>query len=654
MVGVREAGELRRIGSALGVLLIATAAVAGATPGASTAPAAVKAFIVPKQRTTVPQGEAFRFSVAVRNTGSQTVKTDLVLSIAGPGGEPVAFFRDAMIVPGKGRVISDVSVTPSQWFRRVGKYRIVPTQPGGKPLPITVTKATVPVPVFENVTSSAGLSTSVPPALCAMFSNGAAWGDIDGDRDLDLFLTRMGLRAQLFVSNGRGRFVEQAGAREADVADALGASFADYDNDGDADLYVARKGSDALLRNDGNGRFRDVSQTAGISDAYRGMSVSWGDYDNDGWLDIYVANYANCIGDREGTETYPARLEYHPDKLYRSNGDGTFSDVTALLEKDPATTADGATTGAGFVAAWFDYDGDGDLDIYLANDFIGARPDHNRLWRNDGPAAGGKWTFTDVSKQSGTAYQMNTMGIGLGDFDRDLKLDVALSNIEANRLLLNKGGSFTDVAGAMGVGRPVQRATYKSVTWGVSFHDFNLDGWEDVYFAAGNIIRQLEQVVGVQRNELFVNNGNGRPFLDLSAPSRADDGGDSKGVAFADYDRDGDMDLFVVNQGGAPHLYRNVTPRGNRHWLEVSLVGTVSNRDACGARVIATVGSARLLRQVFCGSTSVNSGSQKAVHFGLGEATGVDKLAILWPSGKRQELTAVKVDRLLTVTEAGG
>ena len=644
---------MRKVGSALGVLLIASAVVAGATPGASTAPAAVRAFIVPKEQTAVPQGGAFRFSVALRNTSSRTVKTDLVLSIAGPGGDSVAFFRKALIVPGKGRANSEVSVTPSQWFRRLGKYRIVPTQPGGKPLTFTVTKATVPVPVFENVTSNAGLSTSVPPSQCGMFANGAAWGDIDQDRDLDLFLTRMGERAQLFVSNGRGGFVEQAGARGADVADAFGAAFADYDNDGDADLYVARDRTDALLRNEGNGRFRDVSKAAGISDTYLGMSVSWGDYDNDGWLDIYVANYAHCIGEQAGTSNVPSRLNYHPDSLYRSNHDGTFSDVTALLEKDPTTTADGATTGAGFVAAWFDYNGDGRLDIYLANDFIGRGPDHNRLWRNDGPAADGKWTFTDVSKQSGTAYLMNTMGIGVGDFDRDLKLDVALSNIEANRLLHNKGASFSDVAGALGVARPAQRATYKSVTWGVSFHDLNLDGWEDLYFAAGNIITELGQVVGIQRNEVFVNTGNGKPFLDLSAPSRADDGRDSKGVAFADYDRDGDMDMFVVNQGGAPRLYRNVTPIENRHWLEVELTGTASNRDGCGAKLIATVGSARLLRQVFCGSTSVGSGSQKAVHFGLGEATRVDRLAILWPSGKRQELTAVEVDRQLAVTEPG-
>jgi hypothetical protein len=500
------------------------------------------------------------------------------------------------------------------------------------------------------VTVAAGLETSVPAADCGQFANGAAWSDVDGDGNLDLFVTRLGEPAQLFLSDGDGAFVESPAFADLAITGANGGAFADYDNDGDADLFVARDGSDMLLQNDGSGRFRDVSGEAGIGDPdYRGVTAAWGDYDNDGNLDVYVANYMRCLGEWTSVRDIITEVEYHPDILYRNNGDGTFSDVTPLVENDPDDYYDGYTLGAGFAAAWIDYNDDNRLDLYLANDFVGPVPDHNRLWRNDGPDEDG-WRFTDVSLDSGTAFFMNTMGIGVGDFDRDLDLDMALSNVGANKLLRNDSGeAFVEVVTAMN--RPIAQVGFESVTWGVAFHDLNLDGWEDLYLAAGNFLEGVSERVVEQPNEVFVNDGTGTRFLDVSAATGADDHGDSKGVAFADYDNDGDMDLFVVNQGGQPRLYQNVTATAGSHWIQIETIGTSSNRDGCGARVTLTTDIGSMTRQVSCGSTSIASGSQRRVHFGLGSSGGPVGVEILWPSGVHQEVTDVEVDRIMTIEE---
>jgi hypothetical protein len=605
--------------------------------------------------TAVPQGEAMALQVSARNRGPRSVSVPIELELASPSGEAVPFYSTSIFASAGKTTTEDTSVTPAQWTAELGRFEVeakVDGQDTEQPLGFDVGEPAVLVPKFDDVTAAAGLETSVPAATCGQFASGAAWADIEGDGDLDLLVTRLGDAAQLFVNDGSGHFADEAASRGVAVTDTNGASFADYDNDGDADLVLVRDASDLLLRNDGTGRFTDVSRAAGIGDpGYRGMSASWGDFDGDGDVDLYVTNYMRCTGEWNTEEEIIAQVEYFPDTLYRNDGDGRFSDVTAYLDNDPDDYDDGYTLGAGFAAAWFDYNGDNRPDLYLANDFVGPSPDHNRLWRNDG-LVDGRWHFTDVSVDSGTAFFMNTMGIGVGDFDRDRHLDLALSNITANKLVHNDGkGAFVE-APEMGIGRPLQRVGVDSVTWGGGFQDLNLDGWEDLYFAAGNLQPSRGKPLGVQSNELFVNSGAGGPFLDVSAATGADDPGESKGVAFADYDRDGDVDLFVVNQGGEPHLFENVTPRQSHHWLEVDTVGTRSNRDGCGAALSLTTSDGTLTRQVSCGSTSVASGSQDTVHFGLGAAAAVPELEILWPSGARQTLTDVGVDRVVTVQEA--
>ena len=197
----------------------------------------------------------------------------------------------------------------------------------------------------------------------------------------------------------------------------------------------------------------------------------------------------------------------------------------------------------------------------------------------------------------------------------------------------------------------MQDATYSSITWGTNFHDLNLDGWEDLYLAAGNLYDRSPDAIGPQPNEVYVYDSAGERYLDVSAATGADDAGDSKGVAFADYDRDGDMDMFVINQGGGPHLYRNATPTDGQHWLQVDTVGTTSNRDGCGARLVLELDDGVMTRQVSCGSGGGGAGSQHAVHFGLGSSAAIRQLEVFWPSGARQVVTDVDVDSFLTVEE---
>jgi hypothetical protein len=619
---------------ALAALATAAATVCGVTFTAAAATPPVSVALSLTRTGPFPQGTPVPLTAVVRNAHAQSRPATLELAIAARGRPPVTFYAANLIVPGHGAATRHASVAASQWFASTGRFRITASVDGRPSAPVTVVVSPprVRVPRFEDVTGRMGLDASVPEPSCGRFANGAAWGDVDGDGRPDLYVTRLDRPAELFVAGRDGGFLEQSKARNVAVRGATAAAFADYDNDGHPDLYVARPGPDVLLHNDGHGRFTDATKRAGIRDEAPGAAVAWGDYDGDGFLDLYVTSYVTCLDKTSNPYALTMRVRYFPDVLYRNDGDGSFTPVTRLLGAN-------ATEGAGFAAEWFDYDRDNRLDLYLANDFIGGRPDHNHLWRNTGDARG----FADVSTQSDTAVFANSMGIAIGDFDRDLEPDIALSDIGAKKLLRNRGdGTFVDVAGPSGVARPQQQVGVPSVTWGVGSYDFNLDGWEDLYFAAGNVLEGTRR--GAQPNELFV--GTGGRFLDLSAPSGADDPGDSKGLAFADYDRDGRVDVAVVDQGGTARLLRNVTPFGGAHWLEVAARGRASNRDGCGARVVVRLaGGPTLLRQISC------SGSEPVAHFGLGRATRVAAVEIVWTSGARQQLGRVGVDRLVTATE---
>lgn len=621
--------SLARRGWSKAALVAAVVLTGLATP--ATAGQDVLITLTPTGATSVPQGAAFEFLISAENVSPDPVTVSVRLTLSSPEGQ-VEFDRwDVSVRPSETEETTGW-VIPAQWYAGRGAYRVAAAlgaYPAGQPLRFEVTAPVVVVPVMQDVTAAAGLDTELPLGGCSRFASGAAWGDVEGDGDLDLYVPSQGGPAQLWINDGTGHFVDVAPDRGVDNGGrfGMGAVFADYDNDGDQDLYVLNHGPNRLYRNDGTGSFSDVATSAGVDDDGSSASASWGDYDLDGFLDLYVVNYKDCSGERA-----------QEDKLYHSVGDGTFTDVTELLGPD-------ATIGAGFQAAWFDYDVDGDQDLYLANDFLALIPEPNKLWKNDGPDGDG-WRFTDVSEASGTDYAINSMGIGIGDYDGDLDLDMAVSNIAGNVLARNEGdGTFTDVAAAARVQRPTQRNGVNAVTWGLDFRDLNLDRLVDLFVAAGSL-----HDTGAQGHEMFVNGGDGT-FFDLSAPSGVAVDSVGRGVAFADYDRDGRMDFYVVNQAGSPVLYRNVTSVTGLHWLEVRTTGTTSSRDGCGARLVLTVAGTKQVREVYCGSIGLSSGSDPVVHFGLGTTKRVSKLEVFWPSGTYQVVQRFKGDRLLELVE---
>ncbi len=636
-----ERGRKRR--ATLGFAVLALVPVVALLPSWALLPAPAAAGparplevrLDPVGGTRVPQGRPFSFRATARNESAGAASLALVFALQPErGGRQVSFERWTQTVPPRASVTRIFTVTTSQWFAGLGRFHIIVAQPSirGAVVQLDVTPSPVEVPRFEDVAARTGLRASIPGFSCGDWAAGAAWGDVDGDGDADLFLPRGNRPPQLWINYG-GRFVDEAAKRGISRGgQLLGAVFVDYDNDGDQDLYVTANGPNLLYRNDGNGGFTNVTWFAAVADDGPSQSASFGDYDGDGYVDLFVADHVGCQNGK--------RVAF-PDHLYHNEGDGTFTDQTALLEKQ------GSTTGAGFQATWVDVDGDGDLDLYLANDQFGPNPEPNVLWRNDGPAPGGGWRFT-VVPGTGAALRLSTMGIAPGDYDRDLDIDLLLTNIGPSVLLRNDGGlRFVDVAPAAQVSRPMENARDKAITWGAVFADLNNDGWEDLYVPAGRL-----EVMELEPNAVFTN-AHDRTFLDHSAPSRADDPGISRGVALSDYDQDGRIDLLVVDQLGHPRLYRNVTPRRGTHWLEVRLVGRVSNRDACGARVILVAGRTRMLRQLFCGGTSIGSGSEPVLHFGLAHERELTKLVIVWPSARRQVVERPPIDRRITILEQG-
>lgn len=592
---------------------------------------------------TVPLGEPVEVTLEVSNPGAKSVSTPVELTLATPDGQLIPFHRTTLFVPFGESAAATVSLTPARWVPDVGGFEVrarntdSSVAAGDASVVFDVAPTDRVVPVFEDVTEQAGLATRVPEPACGQFANGAAWGDVDGDGWPDLLVTRLGDPTQLFLNAGDGTFRDESSARGAAIAGANGAAFADYDSDGDDDLVLVGDGPDVLLRNDGTGHFVDVTTEAGIAgaDSARGMSAAWGDFDGDGLLDLYVTNYMQCTGPSNTEEEIIANVEYDADVLYRNAGDGTFADVTDLLPE-----AD--DFGAGFTAAWLDADDDGLLDLYVGNDFVGISPDHNRLWRNTLTASGA--AFADVSLESGAGLYMNTMGVGIGDVDRDGDFDLALSNIGGNKLLRSNGDATYAEDLNSGIERPMQGIDHTTITWGTVIADFDLDGWDDVLMAAGNLPQAPEVVIGEQPNMLFLNDGTGERLLDVSSLTGLDAIGDSKGVAAADYDGDGALDLFVVDQGGTPRLYRNVTARTDRHWVELDLTG-----DPCGARVAISAGGATINRFVTCGSGGTGSGHHVRVHAGLGTTTTIDEVEVTWPNGETTTVENVQADQILGV-----
>jgi len=333
-----------------------------------------------------------------------------------------------------------------------------------------------------NFTHELGDSCINPP-----IGSGSAWADYDNDGDIDLYVTSVGGPSRLFRNDGDTSgdglpdFTDVApslGVEEANQQ-SHGVVFIDYDNDGDQDLYVTHLGGNTLYQNrlmeTGFATFDDVTVFAGVGDSDRANTAAWADYDQDGWLDLYLAKHFDCM----------PTVRESQDALYKNNGDGTFTNVSQYLCADGTLTCDLLNLSHASTAGWFDYDNDGDPDLYIASDVIAAGYE-NILWRNDGPDGSGGWIFTDVSVESGTDYTINSEGLGIGDYDNDGHLDLAFSHSEGGFLLHNNGDStFEDVSIPAGV-RNAQMFDV-AVHWGEVFFDFDNDGWLDLFNVLGNV-----------------------------------------------------------------------------------------------------------------------------------------------------------------------
>lgn len=483
---------------------------------------------------------------------------------------------------------------------------------------------------------------------------GAALLDADLDGDLDIYWVNGEGGGNALYRNDPGRarnFVDRAAA--AGVAGrgwGMGALSADYDADGDADLYVTCLRENILYRNDGLEQFADATAGAGLALPVWSTGAAMGDADLDGDLDLYVANYADFdsatvrpLGTQwKGRDVFvgPLGLPARPDVLYRNEGAGVFTDVTAasgLGRPDP---------GYGFAVLFIDSDDDGDLDLYVAND---STP--NFLYRNEGAGSFAEVGLRANAALGETGLAQAGMGAAWGDYDNDGDGDLLVTNFEDdyNTLYRNTGrGTFADVSFAAGLGR----ISLPYVGFGAVFFDFDNDADQDLFVANGHVYPQIERpgsgATYAQANHLFANDAGHFRLVEL-APSEKR--AVSRGAVAGDFDDDGRLDLFVTNLNGRPSLLHNQTA-ADHHWLGLHLVGAGKNREAVGAKVVLWSGGQRQRRDVLCGESFLGSGDRR-VHFGLGATGRADSLHIYWPSGVLQRLIDLPIDGYVRVDEGG-
>jgi hypothetical protein len=521
---------------------------------------------------------------------------------------------------------------------------------------------------FTNATGSAGIkfthfrgNDGIPTNL-EIFGPGVCVADYDGDGYQDIYfvngrdLHNRGIvtRNALYRNNGDFTFTEvtqQAGVPGTGYG--LGCVWGDYDNDGFPDLYVTQYGRNVLYHNNGDGTFTDVTDKAGVGGLEFGTQFHSGatffDYDRDGRLDLYVGGYVDlgagspryCTVSGTRTSCPPSAYKGTADVLYHNNGDGTFTNVT---KRAKIFQAQGKNLAVGAA----DYDNDGWPDLFVANDGLNAYLYHNE---HNG-------TFDEIGTISGMGlasggYAMAAMCISLGDYDNDGWLDLFITDFQGNsdHLWHNDGkGSFDEVSDQAGI----TVSTRGVLGFGGGFFDYDNDGWLDLFVANGHVYPEVEQVLPDTRfkqiNSLFHNEKKGK-FVEttkLAGPGLQTPYV-GRGVAFADFDNDGSIDVLVGNNGDPPLLLRNMGGGGN-HFVNFKLVGGASNRDAMGARMRLLAAGIAQIREV-AGGGSYLSQSDLRAHFGLGKASRVDLLEVSWPSGKKQSFHDLEPDKFYQIEE---
>jgi enediyne biosynthesis protein E4 len=534
--------------------------------------------------------------------------------------------------------------------------------------------------VFHHFTGATG-EFFMPEIMGA----GAALLDYDNDGDLDVYLIQ-GTMLDDKKQPGEAKFppvkdwrpgnrlfrnelVPSGKLLFSDVTEKSGAGYTgygmgvatgDYDNDGDLDIYLANFGSNALLKNNSNGTFTDVTREAGVDDPRWSASAAFVDYDRDGDLDLFVCNYIDFTikGNKRcfaptGEPDYcsPASYRPVPNRLFRNQGNGRFADVTQ-------TSGIGSAFGPGLGVTCADFNNDGWIDIYVAND--GAA---NLLWINKGDGR-----FEENGLLSGAAFSADGvaragMGVTAGDFDNDGDEDILVTNLtkEGSTLYRNNGkGQFDDAT----IEFNLAQASFLSTGFGTCWFDYDNDGWLDL-FAANGAVTLIPSLRGDpypfrQRNQLFRNEGaSGKmifreitnevgPAMQLSEVSRA--------AAFGDIDDDGDIDILVTNNNGPARLLLNQTERAasRHHWLQVKLQGVKDNRDGIGAKVVLLRKSGNTLRNRVHTDGSYLSASDVRAHFGLGIDANAEAIGVIWPSGISEIWSNIKTGALNTLRQGTG
>ncbi len=518
---------------------------------------------------------------------------------------------------------------------------------------------------FTDVTQAAGIKFThnagrtgkkwLPETMgsgCAFFdADGDGWPDILLINGKDLIPHGRKTHAALYRNNHNGTFTDITAGSGLDIdIYGIGVAIADYDNDGRDDVYITALGGDHLFHNEGNGKFRDVTKGSGLNNAAFASSAAWFDYDRDGKADLVVANYVQWTAKGDlwcsldgSTKSYctPESYKGNSVKLYHNLGDGHFEDVTQKAGLgEPTSKSLGITV--------FDIDNDGWPDLFIAND---TQP--NKLYRNNRNG-----TFSELAVSAGVAFSEDgvargAMGTDAADYDRSGRTHLLVGNFSNQMLGLyhNEGNNlFVDEAPRSAVGR----ASLLSLAFGVFFFDYDLDGYPDIFAGNGHIEEEIGRVQPkIQYKEpplLFRNQGHGK-FEDMSKSVGADFQRPivARGAAYADFDRDGDLDILISTNNGPAYLYRN--DGGNRnHWITLKLVGTKSNRSALGAVAYVESASGKQMQTVHSGS-SYCSQSDLALTFGLGRDDQVKSITVLWPSGQKDTMTNVKPNQFLTIRE---